>query len=50
MKPRERVLATLGHEEPDRVPLFDFIYESKSFENILGKKGVTPYTPKDLLS
>ena len=47
MDPRERVFATLDHEEPDRVPLFDFVYESKSFENILGKKGVTPYTPRD---
>jgi len=30
------VLDALDLEEPDRVPLFDFLYEPKSFENILG--------------
>jgi len=29
---------TLNLEEPDRVPLFDFLYESGSFENVLGRK------------
>jgi len=36
MPGRGRVLDALNLEEPDRVPLFDFIYEPKSFENILG--------------
>lgn len=49
MNPRERVFSALDHEEPDRVPLFDFVYESKSFENILGKKGITPSTPRDYI-
>jgi len=36
MDGRERVFDSLNLEEPDRIPLFDFLYEPKSFENILG--------------
>jgi len=36
MSGRGRVLDALNLEEPDRVPSFDFVYEPKSFENILG--------------
>ena len=35
MSGRGRVLDALNLEEPDRVPSFDFVYEPKSFENIL---------------
>jgi len=37
---KERVLATLEHEEPDRVPLTDHIYRPESLERILGEPGV----------
>lgn len=45
VKPKERVLTTLNHEEPDRVPLFDLgvdsvpvleKYGGKSLESIIG--------------
>lgn len=40
MKSVERVLVTIDHEEPDRVPLTDHIYMARSLERILGDKGV----------
>lgn len=40
MKPVDRVLVTIGHEEPDRVPLTDHIYMARSLERVLGDKGV----------
>ncbi|MBO3804104.1 MAG: hypothetical protein JTT11_09625 [Candidatus Brockarchaeota archaeon] len=42
---RERVLKALNLEEPDRVPLFDFLYEQRSFENVLGRK-IAEVTPE----
>jgi len=41
---KERVLEAIDLEEPDMVPFFDFLYENKSFENVLGKEisSVTP--------
>ena len=44
MKVRERVLSAIELEEPDKVPLFDFLYEIKSYENILERK-VPSLTP-----
>jgi len=41
---KDRVFAAIDLEEPDRVPLFDFIYENRSFENILGES-VAVVTP-----
>jgi len=35
---KERVLKAINLEEPDAVPFFDFLYENRSFENVLGKK------------
>jgi len=46
LNPRERVLTTLEHEEPDRVPLTDHIYMPKSLEGILGEPGVRVDTPE----
>ncbi|MGQ9513977.1 MAG: hypothetical protein ACUVTL_02850 [Thermoproteota archaeon] len=44
MNGHERIFKALDLEEPDRVPLFDFLYEHRSFENILGRRieEVTP--------
>ncbi len=41
---KEEVLKAIDLEEPDEVPFFDFLYENKSFENILGRKiiSITP--------
>lgn len=43
---KERVLATIEHEEPDLVPLTDHIYMQRSLEGILGEKGVRINTPE----
>jgi len=42
---RERVFAAIDLEEPDAVPLFDSLYEHRSFENILERE-VFSLTPK----
>ena len=42
---KERVFDAIDLEEPDAVPLFDFLYEHRSFENILGKE-VSSVTPE----
>ena len=47
MNSRDRVLATLDHEEPDFVPLTDHIYMPKSLEGVLGKPGVRVDTPRE---
>lgn len=41
---KERVLKAIDLEESDAVPFFDFLYEHKSFENVLGRKvdAITP--------
>jgi len=44
---RDRVLATLDHEEPDFVPLTDHIYMPRSLEGVLGKSGVRVDTPRE---
>nr|MDO8135685.1 uroporphyrinogen decarboxylase family protein [Candidatus Njordarchaeum guaymaensis] len=46
MRPVDRVLLTIGHEEPDFVPLTDHIYMPRSLEGILGAKGVRVNTPE----
>jgi len=38
MQPKERVIASLCHEEPDKVPLFDFLYNEISLRKILCEK------------
>ena len=38
MNSKERILKTLKHEEPDRVPLFEICISNKLGEYILGKK------------
>nr|MDO8133959.1 hypothetical protein [Candidatus Njordarchaeum guaymaensis] len=45
MNSMDRVLATLDHEEPDRVPLTDHPYLPKSLEGILARPGVRVDTP-----
>ena len=47
MNSRDRVLATLEHEEPDSVPLTDHIYMPRSLEGILGRPGVRVDTPRE---
>ena len=47
MNSRDRVLTTLDHEEPDRVPLTDHIYMPRSLEGILGRPGVRVETPRE---
>lgn len=42
---RERILEAIDLEEPDMVPFFDFLYETRSFEKILGKK-IASLTPE----
>jgi len=37
MKPRERIITTLYHEEPDKVPFFDFLYNEISIRKLLGE-------------
>lgn len=44
MDVRERVLSAIDLEEPDKFPLFDFLYEVRSYENILERK-VPSLTP-----
>lgn len=41
----ERILRAIDLEEPDMVPFFDFLYEHRSFEKILGKK-IVSLTPE----
>ncbi len=45
MRGSERVIKALDLEEPDRVPLFDFLYEHRSFENVLGRR-ISEVTPE----
>lgn len=49
MNSRDRVLTTLEHEEPDRVPLTDHIYMSRSLEGVLDEPGVRVDTPKEYI-
>ncbi|MBN1425424.1 hypothetical protein JXA88_12795 [Candidatus Fermentibacteria bacterium] len=37
MTSRERVLTALRHGEPDRVPIFDFIYSRRLFKEVIGR-------------
>lgn len=46
MNSRDRILAALEHEEPDRVPMSDFIYRPESLEAILGESSVRVDTPE----
>jgi uroporphyrinogen-III decarboxylase len=43
---KKRVLTTLCQEEPDKVPFFDFLYNSESIWNITGVPAGTPITPE----
>ena len=45
MRPVDRVLVAIDHEEPDRVPLTDHIYMPQSLERILGESDVRIDTP-----
>jgi uroporphyrinogen decarboxylase len=36
MSGRERVLLALSNEQPDRVPIFDFLYSRKLYKHVLG--------------
>ncbi len=42
MLPVERVRQTLSHVEPDKVPLFDFLYNEISLQKFLGGGPLTP--------
>jgi len=46
MKPRERVITTLYHEEPDKVPFFDFLYNAISIRKLLGETKRIQVTPE----
>ena len=38
MKRRERFLAALGRQVPDRVPMFDFLFQQPMFEELIGHR------------
>ena len=38
MNSRQRVLTTFAHEQPDRVPLFDFLFQQPLFESLIGRR------------
>lgn len=42
MKSVERVVTTLEHEEPDKVPMFDFLYNRISLRKFAGDSKLTP--------
>ena len=50
LRSRERVLRALELEEPDKVPLFDFLYEHRSFERILRMKEIISLTPEIIVA
>ncbi len=35
---KEKILKAIHLEEPESIPLFDFLYEHKSLENVIGRK------------
>lgn len=37
MSPRERVLCAFSGKEPDRVPIFDFLYSRKLYKEVIGR-------------
>lgn len=37
MTPRERVLCALDNRQPDRVPIFDFLYSRKLYAEVIGR-------------
>jgi len=38
MTPKERVLTTLSHREPDRVPVGEFAIDHEAFDHVLGRE------------
>ena len=38
MKRKERFLAALRREVPDRVPMFDFLFQQPLFEELIGHR------------
>jgi uroporphyrinogen decarboxylase len=48
MTPRQRILTVLGHGQPDRVPIFDFIYSKRLFKEVIGRVPET-YDAEDVL-
>ena len=38
MKPKERFLVALKKEQPDKVPVYDYLYSQDLFEAVLGKR------------
>jgi len=49
MTSRERFLTALAHKEPDRVPIFDFIYSRPLYKEVIGRVPVY-YNGEDMLS
>lgn len=49
MTPRERFLTALRGEQPDRVPLFDFLFSLKLFEHAIGRRPET-YNAEDVVA
>ena len=43
---KERIFAALNHEIPDRVPLFDFLFQQPLYEAIIGRRPET-YNARD---
>lgn len=45
MNPKERFLAALSLEEPDRVPVFDFLFCQDLFQEVIGRRPTSYNTP-----
>lgn len=49
MTPRERFLTALWCREPDRIPLFDFLFSRKVYRHFLGREPTT-YNAEDIVA
>ncbi|MCL5026159.1 MAG: uroporphyrinogen decarboxylase family protein, partial [Chloroflexi bacterium] len=49
MMPKERFLTALAGGQPDRVPLFDFLFSPKLFEHVIGRRPET-YNAEDVVA
>jgi uroporphyrinogen decarboxylase len=48
MKRKERFLAALGRKQPDRVPMFDFLFQQPLYEALIGRRPDT-YNARDVV-
>jgi len=49
MKHKERFLTTLARQVPDRVPMFDFLFQQPLYEAVLGRRPDT-YNARDIVA